>query len=245
MAIVVIGGHSRSVGKTSVVAGLIAALPEFNWTALKITQFGHGICSADGKPCDCDTGDDHFRALSDERELDGQSDTSRFLVAGAKRSLWVRTRQGRLGEAMPDIERKIAGAENVIMESNSVIRFLKPDLYLSVLDTETEDFKDSAREFLDRADAVILHQANGRAKWKTVSMDALAGKPIFPITPPPYVTDEIVEFVKNRIIGSSDHRIIGSNQKSHHGMNTDLTDEVHKLEIVLICENQRNPCYLW
>jgi len=40
MAIVVVGGHSRSVGKTSVVAGLIAALREFNWTALKITQFG-------------------------------------------------------------------------------------------------------------------------------------------------------------------------------------------------------------
>jgi hypothetical protein len=213
MAIVVIGGHSRSVGKTSVVAGLIAALPELNWTALKITQFGHGICSADGKPCDCDTGDDHFRALSDERELDGHSDTSRFLVAGARRSLWVRTRQGRLGEAMPDLERKIAGAENVIMESNSVIRFLKPDLYLSVLDTETEDFKDSAREFLDRADAIILHQANGRAAWKSVSMDALAGKPIFRIEPPPYVTDEIVEFVRdrltaNRVIGSSDHRAI-------------------------------------
>ena len=166
MAIVVIGGHSRSVGKTSVVAGLIAALPEFNWTALKITQFGHGICSADGKPCDCDTGDDHFRALSDEKDLSGDSDTSRFLVAGAKRSLWVRTRQGRLGDAMPDIERKIAGAENVIMESNSVIRFLRPDLYLTVLDADTEDFKDSAREFLDRADAVILHQSEARAKWK-------------------------------------------------------------------------------
>lgn len=202
MAIVVIGGHSRSVGKTSVVAGLIAALPEFNWTALKITQFGHGICSADGKPCDCDTGDDHFRALSDERDLNGESDTSRFLVAGAKRALWVRTRQGRLSEAMPDIERKIAGAENVIMESNSVIRFLKPDLYLSVLDTETEDFKDSAREFLDRADGVILHQANDRAKWKAVSMESLAGKPIFRIEPPPYVTDEIVEFVRERLVAA-------------------------------------------
>jgi hypothetical protein len=200
MAIVVIGGHSRSVGKTSVVAGLIAALPEFNWTALKITQFGHGICSADGKPCDCDTGDDHFRALSDEKDLSGESDTSRFLVAGAKRSLWVRTRQGRLGEAMPDIERKIAGAENVIMESNSVIRFLRPDLYLTVLDADTEDFKDSAREFLDRADAVVLHQSEARAKWKTVSMDALAGKPIFKIQPPPYVTEEIATFVREKLV---------------------------------------------
>jgi hypothetical protein len=205
MAIVVIGGHSRSVGKTSVVAGLISALREFNWTALKITQFGHGICSADGKPCDCDTGDDHFRALSDEKDLSGESDTSRFLVAGAKRSLWVRTRQGRLGDFMPDIHRKIAGAENVIMESNSVIRFLRPDLYLTVLDADTEDFKDSAREFLDRADAVILHQSqsSGRAKWKAVSIDALAGKPVFKIQPPPYVTEEIAAFVRGKLLAGN------------------------------------------
>jgi molybdopterin-guanine dinucleotide biosynthesis protein len=48
MAIVVVGGHSRSVGKTSVVANLIARLPERHWTACKITQFGHGFCSANG-----------------------------------------------------------------------------------------------------------------------------------------------------------------------------------------------------
>ena len=177
MALVVIGGHSRSVGKTSVVAGLIAALPEFNWTAMKITQFGHGICSADGKPCDCATTDDHFKALSDERDLSGESDTSRFLVAGASKSIWVRTRQGTLGEAMPDIRRRIAGAENVIMESNSIMGFLQPDLYLTVLDAEQEDFKVSANEFLDR----------------------VAGKPSFPIQPPPYVTPEIVEFVRERL----------------------------------------------
>src|ERR1051326_8181018 len=188
MAIVVIGGHSRSVGKTSVVAGLIAALPEFNWTALKITQFGHGICSADGKPCDCDTGDDHFRALSDERDRSGETDTSRFLVAGADRSIWVRTRQGRLSEAMPDIQRKIAGAENVIMESNSIVRFLKPDIYLTVLDAGTKDFKVSAMEFLDRADGVILHKAEGPVAWELVRMEQIAGKPTFAIQPPPYVT---------------------------------------------------------
>jgi hypothetical protein len=207
MAIVVIGGHSRSVGKTSVVAGLIAALPEFNWTAVKITQFGHGICSADGKPCDCDTGDDHFRALSDEKDLSGESDTSRFLVAGAKRSLWVRTRQGRLADAMPDIERKIAGAENVIMESNSVIRYLRPDLYLTVLDADTEDFKDSAREFLDRADAVILHQSDSSAKWKTVSMEELTGKAILKIQPPPYITEEITAFVREKLLAGSADKV--------------------------------------
>jgi hypothetical protein len=201
MALVVIGGHSRSVGKTSVVAGLIAALPEYHWTALKITQFGHGICSADGKPCDCATMDDHFKALSDERDLSGDSDTSRFLVAGAERSIWVRTQQGRLGEAMPDIRRRIADAENVIMESNSIMGYMQPDLYLTVLDSEQQDFKVSANEFLDRADAVILHQHdNGEApKWNAVSMERVAGKPQFMIQPPPYVTSEIVEFVRGRL----------------------------------------------
>jgi hypothetical protein len=199
MAVVVVGGHSRSVGKTSVVAGLIAALPEFHWTALKITQFGHGICSADGKPCDCDTGDDHFRALSDERSLEAETDTSRFLVAGAARSIWVRTRQGRLNEAIHDIERKIAGAENVIMESNSIMRFLKPDLYLTVLEPANKDFKVSANEFLEKADAVILHQSDGVPAWEMVSFDRIAGKPIFRIQPPPYVTPEIADFVRQRL----------------------------------------------
>ena len=41
--LIVVGGHTRNIGKTSVVAGLIQALPQFDWTAMKITQFGHGI----------------------------------------------------------------------------------------------------------------------------------------------------------------------------------------------------------
>jgi hypothetical protein len=202
MALVVVGGHSRNVGKTSVVAGIIAALPELNWTALKITQFGHGICSADGKPCDCDTGDDHFRAISEERDLSGETDSSRYLTAGARKAWWVRTRQGRLAEAVPDIERKIAGAENVIMESNSILKFLKPDLYISVLDPDTADFKVSAMDALDRADALIIHtqtDTSQTARWELVRPEHLSGKPTFHIEPPPYVTPEIVEFVRARL----------------------------------------------
>jgi hypothetical protein len=199
VAIVVVGGHSRSVGKTSVVAGLISALREFEWTAVKITQYGHGVCSANGAPCDCVT-DDHSWAISEEKDRSGETDTSRFLLAGAARALWVRTEQGRLAEAMPGLRRRIEAAQNTIVESNSVLKFLKPDLYLTVLDPSTEDFKTSAREFLDRASAVILHQAsNGEAAWQAVSLKPVAGRPVFHITPPPYVTPEIVEFVRNSL----------------------------------------------
>ena len=145
MAIVVVGGHTRNIGKTSVVAGLIAALPEMHWTAFKVTQFGHGMCSANGEPCDCETAE-HSLAVSEERAGgDSTTDSGRYLAAGAVRSFWVRTLQGDLSEAMPRIRKEIARAENVLIESNSILRFLRPDLYLSVLDPETADFKESAK----------------------------------------------------------------------------------------------------
>lgn len=201
MALVVIGGHSRSVGKTSVVAGLISALPEFHWTAVKITQYGHGVCSANGEPCDCATGD-HSWAISEERDRSGQSDTSRFLLGGARRALWVRTEQGRLAEAMPALRSKLENAGNVIVESNSVLKFLRPDLYITVLDPATADFKNSAREFLDRADAVIIHRSTDEAAWDSVSLKPIKDRPVFLITPPPYVTPEIVQFAKSSLTTS-------------------------------------------
>jgi hypothetical protein len=202
MAVVVVGGHSRSVGKTSVVAGIIAALPEMHWTAVKITQYGHGVCSANGEPCDCET-DDHSLAVTEERDRSGESDTSRFLVSGAARSLWVRTRQGMLAEAMPRLRKELAAAENAILESNSVIRFLRPDLYLTVLDAANPDFKASAKEYLDRADAIILHDGAQQPEWTGISLKPVASKPIFRITPPPYVTPGIVEFVRGKILSLS------------------------------------------
>lgn len=198
MALIVVGGHSRSVGKTSVVAGLISALRHYDWTAAKITQYGHGICSANGELCDCATGD-HSWAISEEVNKEGESDTSRFLVAGAAKVYWVRTEQGRLAEAIPTFRKRIEGAKNVIVESNSILKFLRPDLYLTVLDPSTADFKNSAREFLDQADAVILHNGEGSARWESVSLKPVASQPMFRITPPDYVTEEIVEFVRTRL----------------------------------------------
>jgi hypothetical protein len=199
MAIIVVGGHSRSVGKTSVVGGLIAALPEYKWTALKITQYGHGICSRSGKSCHC-ASDDHTWAISEEKDRSGESDTSRFLVAGANRAWWVRTEQGRLAEAMPTVRRKISESENVILESNSILKFIRPDLYLTVLDPATADFKKSAQEFLNLADALILHESsNDRPGWNGIFPKPVEGRPIFRIQPPKYVTPEIVEFVRKRL----------------------------------------------
>jgi molybdopterin-guanine dinucleotide biosynthesis protein len=193
MALIVVGGQSRKVGKTSVVAGLISALRECDWLAAKITQHGHDICSGNGGPCDCVLAD-HSAAITVERDRSGETDTSRFLVAGAKRALWVRTQQGHLAEAMPRLREEMAKARNVILESNSVLGFVQPDLYLVVLDPAKEDFKESAREHFDRADAVLMHAAEVREDW----LKAPGGKPVFWVEPPTYVSEELVQFVREK-----------------------------------------------
>ncbi len=204
MAIVVIGGHSRSVGKTSVVSGIIARLPHRHWTAFKITQFGHGFCTADGEPCDCQT-DEHTVAISEERDASGGTDSSRYLAAGAVRSFWVRTRIGNLAAAMPRLRKELAAAENAIIESNSILGLLRPHLYLSVLDQATADFKDSARLFLDRADALLVHTGSEHLapQWRGISPRLLEGIPRFPIAPPEYVTDAVIAFVEKRLASMS------------------------------------------
>jgi len=199
MALVVVGGHSRNVGKTSVVEGLIRALPEMRWTAMKVTQFGHGMCSANGEPCDCETAE-HAVAVSEERGENPETDSGRYLKAGAVRSLWVRTRTGDLAEAMPRVRRELASAENAILESNSILRFLRPEIYLSVVDPEVEDFKASALLYLDRADAVLAPKGVlGRPAWKGESLRLVEGTPVLEMRPPVYVSDEIVEFVRKRL----------------------------------------------
>jgi molybdopterin-guanine dinucleotide biosynthesis protein len=202
MSLVVIGGHTRNVGKTSLLAGLIAALPERQWTAVKISQYGHGVCSANGKTCNCAV-EEHPYAITQVYARDDDSDTARFLVAGAAKALWVRTRQGELAEAMPEFRRRIAHDENVIIESNSVLGFLQPDVYLTVLDFSIADFKDSARRYLSLATGIVVHHPAAKglegATWNDIPLQQLTGKPRFYISPPPYITSEIVEFVRQKI----------------------------------------------
>jgi molybdopterin-guanine dinucleotide biosynthesis protein len=204
MKLVMIGGHSRNIGKSSVVEGLIRALPEFNWTAAKITQFGHGICSMNGKACGCAVSEHQF-SITEERHRDTGTDTARFLAAGAQRSLWVRTKQGELLTALPTFQKKIQGDQFVIVESNSLRRFMNPAVYLQVLDVSNPDFKVSAREFFDLSDAYVLVRTGGDqpavlANSVLLEREIQKNKPCFTVTREHrFISGEIVEFVRSKL----------------------------------------------
>src|SRR6201990_1909790 len=165
--VIVVGGHTRSIGKTQLVCDIIAALPEANWIAGKITQYGHGVCAQNGHDCDC-APDEHVSAFEWELDANSGTDSSRFLAAGAQRSFWLRTKQGFLAEGMPLFRSALNGIAqihhsnqdsppiNVILESNTLLQFLKPDLFLMVLHPGKSDFKDSAQLQLNHASAFVL-----------------------------------------------------------------------------------------
>ena len=161
--IIVVGGHTRSIGKTELVCDIISAFPQANWIAGKITQYGHGVCAQNGRDCDC-APDEHICAIDWEAHPQSGTDSARFLAAGAKRSFWLRTKQGFLAEGLPlmrgALQESLAttGQDSppLILESNSLLQFMKPSLYFAVIDPAREDFKDSARVALDRADALVL-----------------------------------------------------------------------------------------
>jgi len=195
--LIVVGGHTRSIGKTQLVCDIIAALPQAHWLAGKITQYGHGVCAQNGEDCDC-APTDHVVALNWESRsaplTTAVSDSARFLQAGAERAFWLRTKQTYLAEGMPLLRDALASAAqrendsvavdglNVIIESNSLLQFVKPSLYVTVLDIMREDFKDSARQMLDRADVFVLRSGLeerqvARPPWLQLPAKLLREKP--------------------------------------------------------------------
>src|ERR1700726_3770202 len=195
--VIVVGGHTRSIGKTQLVCDLIAAFPEANWIAGKITQYGHGVCAQNGENCDC-APDDHICAINWENRADTGTDSARFLAAGARRSFWLRTKQGFLAEGMPllraalrEIDTNPLGpaeqSTNVILESNTLLQFLKPSLYLMVLHPAKADFKPSAQLQMDRASAFVLREplaeasrgGQSAAMWNAIPQQWLRAKPQF------------------------------------------------------------------
>lgn len=176
MRLLMVGGQCRNVGKTALVVDVIRAFPEASWVAVKITQHGHGSFSVPDKPCRCAADVDNV-ALEVETDKGGRSDTSRFLAAGARRALWLRTRPGQIGRGWPfllaELDKEELGESlNVIVESNSLLEVAKADLYLTVLDPSVDDFKDSAAKFLNLADAfVVRKRIEGKEGMPKASLD--------------------------------------------------------------------------
>lgn len=139
MAIIVVGGDGRGAGKTALICGLIRALPDSRWTAVKVTTHTHGQSDP----------------VFEETVAGERSDTGRYLAGGAQRSLLVTAEGGALETILRKICEDRARDAHLIFESNSVLRYVRPDLCLAVASNLKGEHKPSF-DIVERcADATV------------------------------------------------------------------------------------------
>ena len=189
MAIVVVGGHSQNVGKTSVVEGLITAFNQYSWTAVKISSHRHVQHSNLNQ-----------EAIREETDSAGRGDTSRFLAAGAARSLWVRMDDRNADSVMQRLLPIIKSSPNTVIESNRILKYIRPDLYLFVLRYDIEDFKESARETIGQSSAMVaVNSSIASPEWKGFSRETLGRIPLFTVEEPHRIPQALFEFIQSRL----------------------------------------------
>lgn len=144
MAILVVGGGGKDIGKTTLVCAIISALREFDWTAVKITGHDYEPVTKEHSLLD--------REFFEETSGGGDTDTARYLAAGACRALLVT----RTGAEVPieKIKNAIVADRNVIFESNRIVDALRPDVCLALIGGH--DRKVSFDRLLRVADAAVL-----------------------------------------------------------------------------------------
>ena len=192
MKTIVVGGHGRNVGKTSLVAAIISAWPQCSWTAVKISSHWHS-----GKESSGCTGAEEICRIEEELDRDSVKDTGRYLAAGASRSFWVRIRDGRLEEALPQMMPVLRYSQHAIIESNGIVRYIRPDLYLMVLRYDVGEYKDSAIETLPQAHAVVaVNNKETTPVWDGAPYDLPSGIRVFNTKDLQTLPPDLKEFIK-------------------------------------------------
>jgi len=166
MALIVVGGQSKHVGKTTLICDIIRTFVNARWTAAKITSHVHQV-----EGC-CVIASDSAWSICEQEAADVQVDTARYIKAGAVRSLLVCAESSSLPAACSALKKEIAAAANTIVESTTAAEELAPDLFLLVADPESSEMKASAKQQFALADGFVV-----RSVSRTVKIPNLARSP--------------------------------------------------------------------
>lgn len=133
--IAVCGAHS-GCGKTGVAEALLRAL-DGTWGALKYTKTSF------------------YTSVSEEVNAVPDKDTERLKRAGAGRVVRVQSPPDGLSEPLGLALDMLSDCNGIVVEGNSPIEFLKPDIVIFVFGRDTERIKPSGKMALNNADIVV------------------------------------------------------------------------------------------
>ena len=182
MAVVVVGGGGRGVGKTALVCGIIGALPEREWIAVKIARHEHEV----------------ERPVWEETEPGERTDTARFLAAGARRAfLLTAADEAAMQCSLDELWQLVERRGDLIFESNRVLNLLKPDVCLMV--AGEADAKISFTDALRCADAMVRGLTSEASPEPSSSL-AAETRPVFHLEQFERLSPEMTDWIRGRLI---------------------------------------------
>lgn len=184
MAIVIVGGSAKGVGKTTLVCGLIAALDRFRWTAVKITSEAH----------------EGLAPIYEEKSAGSDTDTGRYLAAGAERAFILTVpREPDLADALDEFWPRIGRGANLIFESNRVTSHVSADVCLLVQgDPRAGAGKPSYYRAAQFADALVVHGDADLMVADAMKMEGQPRGPIFNLKQLDHISEEMKRWLRER-----------------------------------------------
>lgn len=199
--IVAVSGFSSNVGKTTLVCDLLRQLP--GWEAIKLTRGHFRSCGRDPAGCcvsDLIRDEPVIRSGRDANYQVGK-DTGRFWDAGASNVHWVIVKDDQVEQGITEAL-KLVKAVGVIVEGNSFLEYIKPDLAIMCARSEGGTIKASARKALARSDVLYLSSLNARSTDPIAEFEAYSGRLKLPLNLGrlPVVTSQDLKWLLSRIV---------------------------------------------
>lgn len=139
MKIISITGAHSGVGKTSLAALILREIKGFS--AIKVTKT------------------ELFTSLTMDEEVISEKgkDSCILKESGADKVIWVRSTYEDIKECLTQAVSMIGNSRGVIIEGNSPLDFIEPDLVIFVMKDDLTEMKPSGRKALKRADLVVIN----------------------------------------------------------------------------------------
>ncbi len=172
------------MGKTTLVCGLIAALDQFRWAAVKVTSDEH----------------ERLPPIYEEKSAGTETDTARYLAAGAERAFLLTVLPERdLAEALNEFWPRIGRGANLIFESNRVAGVVNADACLLVQGhPDLGAGKPSYYHAAKFADALVVHGDDDLMVADAMKWEGQPRGPIFNLKQLDKISAEMMHWLQNR-----------------------------------------------
>jgi len=82
-------------------------------------------------------------------------DTWQMVTSGAREAIWVRSVRSALGDLLPKALKRLSHLDLIIVEGNSAIEFLKPDIVIFIFGKGRKRWKPGIEELAAGADIIL------------------------------------------------------------------------------------------